>query len=155
MRKEFKIGMFLGLGLVLVGIIYLSTRKTATVEYRTLEQTQHIADSNIPATDGNMASLVDANASSAAIAAALDANSRFLTDSQPVASTNADLTKFEQSRPIQTQRFYIVRKGDMLSTISQKYYGTVKKVNKIYEANRDIIKDKNRLMPGMKLVIPD
>jgi nucleoid-associated protein YgaU len=150
MRKEFKIGMFLGLALVIGGIFYLSTRKSVTVESRTLEQTQNMAGPNLPAMDLNTPSFADANSRSA-VAAALDTNA----PSQPVASTSADLTKFEQTQPVKTQRFYIVHKGDMLSTISQKYYGTTKKVNKIYEANKDIIKDKNRLKPGMKLVIPE
>lgn len=145
MRKEFKIGMFLGLAVVIIGIIYLSTRKSVTVESRTLEQTQHIAGTNVPVIEVN-----DANARRMAVAAALDANT-----SSPVATTTADLTKLEQSQPVKAQRFHIVQKGDMLSTISQKYYGTTKKMNKIYEANKDIIKDKNRLKPGMKLVIPD
>ncbi|MDO8301982.1 MAG: LysM peptidoglycan-binding domain-containing protein [Sedimentisphaerales bacterium] len=154
MRKEFKIGMFLGLGLVIVGIIYLSMRKPASVEDRLLEQTQPMVGTNLPATDANFISLSDAN-SPAAVAAALDANTLSSGSTQPVANTTADLTKFEQAQPVKTQRFYIVHKGDMLSTISQKYYGTVKKVDKIYEANRNILKDKNSLKPGMKLVIPE
>ena len=73
MRKEFKIGMFLGLDLVIIGIIYLSTRKSVSVEYRTLEQTQHIAGPNLPALEVNLRYRRDANVR-AAIAAALDAN---------------------------------------------------------------------------------
>ena len=153
MRKEFKIGMFLGLGLVLVGIIYLSMRKPASVEDRLLEQTQPMVGTNLPVAEANSISLSDTN-SAAAVAAALDANMPS-GSTQPVVSTTADLTKFEQPQPVKTQRFYIVHKGDMLSTISQKYYGTTKKVNKIYEANRNILKDKNSLKPGMKLVIPE
>jgi nucleoid-associated protein YgaU len=147
MRKEFKIGMFLGLALVLVGIIYLSTRKSVTVESRTLEQAQKMAGQTLPGLEVN--NPPDANVRPVSVAAALDANA------VSPAGTAADLTRFEQSQPIKTQRFYIVHKGDMLSTISQKMYGTTKNVNKIFEANRDIIKDKNRLKPGMKLVIPD
>lgn len=154
MRKEFKIGMFLGLGLVIIGIIYLSTRKGVSTEDRALEQTQHLVGQNLPAMDLNTPPAADAN-KAASVAAALDANTLSLTGSQPIASTTADLTKLEQSQPVKTQRFHIVHKGDMLSTISQKYYGTTKKVNKIYEANKNVIKDKNSLKPGMKLVIPD
>jgi len=154
MRKEFKIGMFLGLGLVIIGIIYLSTRKGVSTEDRALEQTQHLVGQNLPTMDLNAPPAADAN-KAAAVAAALDANTLSLTGSQPIASTTGDLTKLEQSQPVKTQRFYIVHKGDMLSTISQKYYGTTKKVNKIYEANRTVIKDKNSLKPGMKLVIPE
>jgi nucleoid-associated protein YgaU len=143
MRKEFKIGMFLGLALVIVGILYLSMHKRSSVETRTLEQTQPVAA--LPAADMN-----DGNRP-AAVAAALDANAPSLTTTD----ATADLTKFEQAQPVKTQRFYIVHKGDMLSTISQKYYGTTKKVDKIYEANKDVIKNKNVLKPGMKLVIPE
>lgn len=51
--------------------------------------------------------------------------------------------------------FYTVGKGDMLSTISQKVYGTSKKWQKIYDANRDVLKDPNALKVGMKLRIPE
>jgi nucleoid-associated protein YgaU len=148
MRKEFKIGMFLGLALVIGGILYLSMHKSSSVEERALEQTQPVA--TLPVTDMNALSLTDTNRP-AAVAAALDTN----MPSTTTANTSADLTKLEQAQPIKTQRFYIVHKGDMLSTISQKYYGTVKKVDKIYEANRNVLKDKNSLKPGMKLVIPE
>jgi nucleoid-associated protein YgaU len=154
MRKEFKIGMFLGLGLVIIGIIYLSTRKSVSTEDRALEQTEHLVGQNLPAMNLNTPSAADANQATA-VAAALDSNTLSSTGSQPIANTTADLTKLEQSQPIKTQRFHIVHKGDMLSTISQKYYGTVKKVDKIYEANRAVLKDKNSLKPGMKLVIPE
>jgi nucleoid-associated protein YgaU len=144
--------MFLGLGLVLIGIIYLSMRKPASVEDRLLEQTEHLVGQNLPTTDMNTIPAADANQ----VAAALDANTLSSISSQPVATTTADLTKLEQSQPIKTQRFHIVQRGDMLSTISQKYYGTVKKVDKIVEANRNILKDKNTILkPGMKLVIPE
>ncbi|MCK6448209.1 MAG: LysM peptidoglycan-binding domain-containing protein [Planctomycetes bacterium] len=51
--------------------------------------------------------------------------------------------------------FYTVAKGDVLSTISQKVYGTSKKWQKIYDANRDVLKDPNALKVGMKLRIPE
>ena len=56
---------------------------------------------------------------------------------------------------IQTEKFYIVRKNDTLSSISQKYYGTARQWPKIFKANRDIIPDANKLAIGTKLIIPD
>lgn len=50
---------------------------------------------------------------------------------------------------------YTVQKGDTLSAISAKMYNSSKEVERIIDANRDIIKDKNRIKPGMILVIPD
>lgn len=49
---------------------------------------------------------------------------------------------------------YKVQRGDTLQKISSKFYGTTKKWNKIYEANRDVLKSPNTLRPGQVLNIP-
>lgn len=49
---------------------------------------------------------------------------------------------------------YEVRSGDTLGKISQKHYGSARYANVIFKANGDILKDANRLRPGMKLIIP-
>ncbi|MGD0336383.1 MAG: LysM peptidoglycan-binding domain-containing protein [Candidatus Omnitrophota bacterium] len=49
---------------------------------------------------------------------------------------------------------YKVEKNDTLQKISQKYYGTTKQWNKIYEANKDILKGPNKLYVGQSLKIP-
>ncbi len=49
---------------------------------------------------------------------------------------------------------YTVKKDDTLQKISQQFFGTVKKWNKIYQANKDKIKDPNRIKPGVVLDIP-
>ena len=56
--------------------------------------------------------------------------------------------------PVKT-RSYTIKKGDTLSAISVKMYNTSNEVERIIGANRDIIKDKNRIHPGMTLVIPN
>ena len=50
---------------------------------------------------------------------------------------------------------YVVQKGDTLQKISDKVYGTTKKWKKIFDANRDILEDPNKIKPGQKLVIPE
>jgi len=52
------------------------------------------------------------------------------------------------------QRIYAVQAGDTLSGISVKIYGSPRYVEKIHEANRDILNDPRMLSLGMKLVIP-
>ena len=54
-----------------------------------------------------------------------------------------------------TPKMYTIQKGDTLSKISQKFYGTTKKWKSIYDANRDRIHNINNLKVGSQIVIPD
>ncbi len=49
---------------------------------------------------------------------------------------------------------YKVEKDDTLQKISKKFYDTYKKWPKIYEANKDKIKDPNHIKPGITIQIP-
>jgi LysM repeat protein len=49
---------------------------------------------------------------------------------------------------------YTVQPGDSLSIIAKKVYGNANEYNKIFEANRDKIKDPNLIHPGQELTIP-
>jgi nucleoid-associated protein YgaU len=50
---------------------------------------------------------------------------------------------------------YVVVKGDSLSKIAQRAYGDGRKWRKIYEANKDLIKDPDLIYPGQSLRIPE
>lgn len=50
------------------------------------------------------------------------------------------------------EEIYEIKSGDNLSKIAKKYPGMTWK--KIYEANKDIIKDPNIIYPGQKIKIP-
>jgi nucleoid-associated protein YgaU len=54
-----------------------------------------------------------------------------------------------------TIRFHVVEKGQTLSRIAELYYGSQRQWPKIFNANRDILPDPNRLTPGLKLIIPE
>ena len=49
---------------------------------------------------------------------------------------------------------YVVQKGDSLSRIAKERYGNANQWAKIYEANRDQIKDPDLIYPGQTLKIP-
>ncbi|MFH1269559.1 MAG: LysM peptidoglycan-binding domain-containing protein [Candidatus Omnitrophota bacterium] len=49
---------------------------------------------------------------------------------------------------------YTVQKGDTLQKISQKFYGTTKKWNNIFEANSDKLKGPNKIYPGQVINVP-
>ena len=52
------------------------------------------------------------------------------------------------------ERTYTVQAGDSLSKISKQFYGSANEYMKIFEANRDVLSDPDRINPGEKLRIP-
>ena len=44
--------------------------------------------------------------------------------------------------------------GDSLSKIAKREYGNANDWKRIFEANKDILKDPNKIFPGQKLKIP-
>ena len=52
------------------------------------------------------------------------------------------------------QRTYTVKPGDSLSKISKELYGNASEYMKIFEANRDVLSDPNKISPGQTLKIP-
>ncbi|KIQ33755.1 peptidoglycan-binding protein LysM [Pseudomonas viridiflava] len=59
------------------------------------------------------------------------------------------------SAPAATEsKFYEVKKGDTLSAISKAMYGDANKYQKIFDANKPMLKDVNKIYPGQKLRIP-
>jgi len=76
-------------------------------------------------------------------------------DSQTKDPNTTDWTIYEQDEKIKTEKFHIVRKSETLSDVAYQYYGSAAKWQKIYNANRDVIKNPNTVRPGTKLIIPD
>lgn len=50
--------------------------------------------------------------------------------------------------------FYEVKSGDSLSKIAKAYYGDPMKYPVIFEANKPMLKDPNKIYPGQQLRIP-
>ena len=49
---------------------------------------------------------------------------------------------------------YVVVNGDSLSKIAKREYGDASKWHRIYDANKDVIKDPDLIYPGQELKIP-
>lgn len=56
--------------------------------------------------------------------------------------------------PEPASKFYTVKSGDTLSKISKEHYGDTNQYNKIFEANRPLLKDADDIYPGQVLRIP-
>jgi nucleoid-associated protein YgaU len=50
--------------------------------------------------------------------------------------------------------YYEIVSGDTLGAIAKRYYGKASAYMKIYEANKDIIENPDRIYPGQKIIIP-
>jgi nucleoid-associated protein YgaU len=50
--------------------------------------------------------------------------------------------------------FYEIKSGDTLGAIAKQFYGKASQYMRIFEANRDIIDDPNKIYPGQKIRIP-
>jgi nucleoid-associated protein YgaU len=159
MQKDFKIGLLMGLLLVVVATLWLATRPSLAPQARLLNSqsgsdpspTSHPAES----LDNQLSKAVASQPSESVYLpnAASGSDNQFLKiEPQPAVR---DLTIYEQAEKIKTHRFHIVRQGDTLSAISKKYYNSANKWQKILDANRSQISDANKLKPGMKLIIPD
>jgi phage tail protein X len=79
----------------------------------------------------------------------------------PVSSGPAQVSPVPQtaaSRPQTTAQpqpqSYVVQKGDSLYLISRKFYGDSSHIDRIYQANRSVMKSKNSLRVGQTLRIP-
>lgn len=53
-----------------------------------------------------------------------------------------------------TKRYHTVEPGDSLWSLAKKYYGKGSDWNKIYNANKDQVKNPDLILDGWKLVIP-
>lgn len=63
--------------------------------------------------------------------------------------------KMEVSVPKPASKMHTVVSGDTLSKISKTYYGDAMKYNTIFEANKPMLTDVNKIYPGQVLRIPE
>ena len=56
--------------------------------------------------------------------------------------------------PEEKAEIYEIVSGDTLGGIAKRYYGKAGAYMKIFEANKDIISDPNKIYPGQKIRIP-
>lgn len=65
-----------------------------------------------------------------------------------------DRMSVDQSASGSKAQFYTVKSGDTLSKIAKQSYGDANQYMKIFEANRPMLKDPDKIYPGQTLRIP-
>lgn len=133
MPKDFKIGMLLGLVVVIGASLWLSTRPGLsaragmTVPGNSEAERQEVIEQpvfDLSRPDGSSAE----------------------TDSE---------SQRKETKVVERPRYHMVLDGETLSGISYQYYGSENKWKKILDANRDVIKDVKNLRLGTRLIIPE
>ena len=69
--------------------------------------------------------------------------------------TDVDVSGLESDGPEDGVVYYTVESGDTLSKIAEEYLGDAMAYPKIFEANREVIKDPDKIYPGQKIRIPE
>ncbi len=153
MPSDLKIGMALGLVVIIAAALWLATRprlSTAMLDHR---------GRDVNVSPGADAGAMESGGARAGLPSESDDN-----DVRPVETVDGsarepvvvvDSAVYEQTEKIKTQRFHIVRKGETLSDISYNYYGSSKQWQRIARANPNVVKDANKIKAGTKLIIPD
>lgn len=99
---------------------------------------------------GKDASMAAANDSILGLPPAADAKNDAVNNDN--SSLTADTAESDKNKVRYEE--YTVEKDDSLSLIAKKVYGNGRKYFRIYKANEDLIKNQNKIYPGMKLRIP-
>jgi len=127
-------------------VLWLSTLPNLSAQARALQAASNITPS--PKTP---------SISPQAVSSPKPADTEIITSDEPqttkyeIRNTNYEIR--DTNDEIRT-RIHIVQKGDTLSSISAKYYGSANQWRKILAANQNNLPNPNRLTPGVKLIIP-
>ena len=73
-------------------------------------------------------------------------------DAAPAAASAS--AQAEPAAPVAESNFYTVQSGDTLGKIAQQHYGAANKYTVIFEANKPMLTDPDKIYPGQKLRIP-
>jgi len=83
-----------------------------------------------------------------------------LASAAPAAPKKADFSNVQAGSsstapaPAPQEQWYTVAPGDSLSKIAKRYYGDAQQWRRIYDANREQVKNPDLIQPGWKLRIP-
>lgn len=119
---------------------------------------EHIAADNPGINDLNV-SVEDGVASisgDAASAEALEKTILMAGNAKGIETVNVDAATVEGSAPAlaSEDEFYVIESGDTLWKIAANAYGNGAKYTAIFEANKEVITDPDKIFPGQKIRIP-
>jgi nucleoid-associated protein YgaU len=163
MRKDLKTGIAIGVALAAVAVVIMSVWPGASIESRLRRSRTATGDEpaakTVPINDYQVEPVppvpeepegVEPQESIEPVEQ-LDKAEAAMVEVEEIFTPQPEPSK---ARDQQQVRIHVVAGGQTLSSISMMYYGSSRQWKRIIEANPKMITDENRLVPGMRLVIP-
>ena len=115
------------------------------------EDNPGVSNLQVTVEDGVATITGEAESASAYEKAVLMAGNALGVESVQAAGLTAPETTPEQTIEVS---YYEIQKGDSLWKIAEQFYGNGSKYERIFEENREVIKDPDKIFPGQKIRIP-
>jgi hypothetical protein len=78
----------------------------------------------------------------------------YATGLQAYVDPAATAAAAEAARAAAEEQYYVIQKGDTLWAIAKKHLGDGNRYPEIFEANKEVIIDPDKIFPGQKIRIP-
>lgn len=164
MQKDFKIGLIVGLVILMGGVIWLSTgsslspaHKLDVAHQQEVRQEEQARQKQVVSPATPLVSRSDANTAILQSRTPVDPHSSATAPSSkpvPLLPTSHPSVKPVKQHPAPVVRTHIVQSGETLSDIAFQYYGSSAQWRKIQAANPKLLANPNKIRVGMKLIIP-
>ena len=113
---------------------------------------EHLSKTGIPDADKVNIQIADGKATVTGDGLSQEAKEKILVAVGNIASVDDQV---KTATPATASQFYTVKSGDTLSAISKQVYGNANLYNKIFEANKPMLKSPDKIYPGQVLRIPE
>jgi nucleoid-associated protein YgaU len=130
-------------------------KKVFSTEAEAPEKIKDYLEAENPGVNDLEVSVQDGRASLSGVADSAEAMEKAVLmagNIQGITEVNVD----NLSAPVATEKveYYVIKSGDTLSGIAARYYGKGSLYPRIFEANREVIKNPDLIYPGQKIRIP-
>jgi len=68
--------------------------------------------------------------------------------------TDVNIDDLDAPEPADDVEYYTIESGDSLSKIAKQFYGNAMDYPKLFDANKEVIKDPDLIYPGQKIRVP-
>jgi nucleoid-associated protein YgaU len=156
MRKDLKTGIAIGVALAVGAIVIISVWPGASIESRLRRSRTATgvgpAAETIPSSEDKVEfAPAERQGGQEGVVPIEQLDETATVEVEEILNRQVESPEAEDEQQV---LIHVVAGGETLSTISMMYYGSGRQWRRIIEANPKVITDENRLVPGMRLVIP-